>query len=149
MKYYKGKYKLKNPTKYIGDPKNVVYRSHWEKMVFKWCESNSEVVRWGSEVLVVPYICATDRRSHRYFVDLHIEFKSGKTVCVEIKPKKQTIQPKSKRGKPKANYLKECMTYAKNQSKWEAATKYCNKRGWSFQVWHEETLKSLGIKLLT
>jgi hypothetical protein len=41
------------------------------------------------------------------------------------------------------------MTYAKNQSKWKAADELCKDRGWIFEVWTEETLKNLGIKLLT
>lgn len=148
MKYHKGKYKLKEPGKYVGDPKNVVYRSHWERQAFRWCEANSNVRKWGSEVLVVPYICATDNKKHRYFIDLYVEFKDGKILCVEIKPEAQTKQPKSKQGKSKPRFLKECLTYAKNQSKWKAADRYCKKRGWEFTVWTERTLKGMGIKLL-
>jgi hypothetical protein len=40
------------------------------------------------------------------------------------------------------------MTYAKNISKWEAANAYALDRGWKFEVWTEETLKGLGIKIL-
>ena len=41
------------------------------------------------------------------------------------------------------------MTYIKNTSKWETANAYCLDRGWEFQIWNEDTLRSLGIKLLT
>ena len=40
------------------------------------------------------------------------------------------------------------MTYIKNQSKWEAAQQYADHKGWKFQVWTEDTLGNLGIKLL-
>ena len=40
------------------------------------------------------------------------------------------------------------MTYAKNTSKWEAANQYAADRGWKFEVWTENTLKRLGIKIL-
>jgi hypothetical protein len=40
------------------------------------------------------------------------------------------------------------MTYAKNISKWEAAKEFAEDRGWSFEVWNEDFLKSLGIKIL-
>ena len=40
------------------------------------------------------------------------------------------------------------MTYIKNTSKWEAANQNADHKGWKFQVWTEETLKNLGIKLL-
>jgi hypothetical protein len=145
--YYKGKYKIENIPKYRGDHTNVVYRSYWERQAFRWCEKNSDIVWWTSESLIIPYRCATDNRVHRYFVDLVIRFKNGETVCVEIKPEAQTIQPKSKRGKSRVRFLQESMTYAKNRSKWEAAEKYCNARGFRFQVWTENTLLSLGIKL--
>ena len=41
------------------------------------------------------------------------------------------------------------MTYIKNESKWEKAEKYCKQRGWEFNIFTENTLKSLGIRLLT
>ena len=64
-----------------------------------------------------------------------------------IKPKKQTVAPKNPKRKTK-KYVNEVMTYVKNTSKWEAANQYANHKGWKFQVWTEETLKNLGIKLL-
>ena len=41
------------------------------------------------------------------------------------------------------------MTYVKNQSKWEAAEQFAAKRNIEFQIWTEDTIKGLGIKLLT
>ena len=43
---------------------------------------------------------------------------------------------------PKNNIAK------KNQDKWEAASQFADYKGWKFQVWTEETLKNLGIKIL-
>ena len=88
---YKGKYKVKDITKYRGDYKNVVYRSLWERQVMRWCEKNPNVEWWNSETLVIPYQCATDRKRHRYFVDFQIKFKGGKIYCIEVKPKAQTM----------------------------------------------------------
>ena len=36
MKSYKGKYKVINYKKYIGDPTTVVYRSLWERKVMRY-----------------------------------------------------------------------------------------------------------------
>ena len=36
MKFYRGKYKVKNPEKYRGDLSNVVHRSMWERQAFKY-----------------------------------------------------------------------------------------------------------------
>lgn len=145
---YKGIYRVKNIQKYKGDYSKVVYRSLWERQTFKWLDENPDVIGWSSEEIVVPYICKTDGRMHRYFVDLFVNFKNGKTYLIEIKPKKQTEVPKQP-SKKTPRYIAEVMGYAKNISKWETATQYCEKRGWTFEVWTEETLKGLGIKILT
>tara|TARA_R100001126_G_C4868390_1_gene171604 strand:+ start:148 stop:591 length:444 start_codon:yes stop_codon:yes gene_type:complete len=145
---YKGKYKVKNTSKYDGNPTNVIFRSLWERQFFRWCESNNEVVKWSSESVVVPYICKTDNKLHRYFTDVKVKFKNGKTYLIEIKPEIQTQPPKQPSRKSK-KYLREVMTYVKNTSKWEAAEQYCDKRGWEFKIFTEKTLKSLGIRLLT
>ena len=144
---YKGKYKLKNKDKYIGDTKDVVYRSLWERQCFKWCENNPQVKGWNSEEIVIPYISDVDKRLHRYFVDLLIVMENEEVYLVEIKPKKQTIKPKVPKRKTK-KYIKEISTYVVNTNKWKAADKFANKKGWKFQIWTEETLKNLGIKLL-
>jgi hypothetical protein len=145
---YSGRYPVADPKKYDGDSTKVYYRSLWERQVFKWCERNPQVLRWSSEETVIPYKCKTDNRIHRYFVDVKIKLDTGETYLIEIKPKKETIAPK-KPARQTKKYVTEVMTYVKNQSKWEAAEEYCMQRGWKFVVWTEDTLKSLGIKLLT
>ena len=92
---YRGKYTIKDKSKYAGDPKKVVYRSLWERQAFRWCESNPNVVRWNSEEVVIPYKWQVDGRIHRYFVDLLIEMKNGEIYLIEIKPKKETVPPKT------------------------------------------------------
>lgn len=144
---YKGKYKIKNKDKYIGDANEVVYRSLWERQCFKWCENNPKVKGWNSEEIVIPYVSDVDKRLHRYFVDLLIVMEDDEVYLVEIKPKKQTIQPPKPKRKTK-KYIKEIATYVVNTNKWKAADKFANKKGWKFQIWTEETLKNLGIKLL-
>jgi hypothetical protein len=146
--YYSGKYRPIHPGKYDGDYTAICYRSLWERQVFKWCDENINVVKWSSEETIVPYRCKTDNKLHRYFVDLKIQFKTGQTYLIEIKPKKQTQEPKVRTRKTKA-YITEVLTYVKNQSKWSAANEYCADRGWIFEVWTEDTIKGLGIKLLT
>jgi hypothetical protein len=145
---YRGKYRVKNPDKYEGDHTRVEYRSLWERQVFRWMDDNVNVLKWSSEEVVVPYRCKTDNKMHRYFVDIKVQFRGGVTYLIEIKPKKETMPPKVRERKTRG-YLMEVMTYAKNISKWESATEYAKDRGWIFEIWHEDTIKSLGIKLLT
>jgi hypothetical protein len=138
---YRGKFNPKNLNKYEGDWRRIEYRSLWERQVFRFCDDNDAIVRWSSEEVVVPYRCKTDNRVHRYFVDLKITFKNGDTYLVEIKPKKRATKSKG--------YLTEVLKYVKNISKWESADEYAKQRGWKFEVWTEETIRGMGIKLLT
>lgn len=113
----------------------------------RFLDENRDVIKWGSENTVIPYVCPTDRRAHRYFVDFKVTFANGKTVYVEVKPKRETTPPKIPARKTK-RFVTEVMTYAKNQAKWKAADRYAQERGASFEVWTEDTIRSLGIKLL-
>ena len=93
---YSGRYKVKHRNKYRGDPDAVVFRSMWERQCFKWCDDNPKVIGWQSEETVIPYFYEVDKKYHRYFMDLKINFKDGKTVLVEIKPDKETKPPSFK-----------------------------------------------------
>jgi len=144
---YRGKFTPKHPEKYVGDVKNIVYRSLWERNTFRWIDTQSSIVYWNSEEIVLPYVCETDKKVHRYYLDLWFQTKEGKNYIIEIKPKGQTKPPKTPQRKTR-RYVKESLTYVKNQSKWKAASEFALDRGWKFEVWTEDTLKSLGIKIL-
>lgn len=150
---YRGKYRAANPAKYVGDSSNIVYRSLWELKLMKFLDNNKNVLRWGSEEVIVPYISPIDGRKHRYFPDFVIEMvnKSGQveTVMIEVKPYKQTREPdpasknNTPTGRVSRRYLKEVKTWGVNQAKWQAAQAFCDQRGWRFTIMTE---KELGIK---
>jgi hypothetical protein len=140
---YSGRYKVKNRKKYKGDADNVVFRSMWERHCFKWCDENPNIKSWSSEEVVIPYFYDVDKKYHRYFMDLKITFKDGKTILVEIKPEKETLPPK--RPDKSKRYINEAMTYVKNMNKWEAASKFAKDNNWGFQIWTEKTLTKMGI----
>lgn len=145
MKTHKRKFFPKNPQKYVGDLTNIIMRSSWETRFAIWCDNNPQVIYWQSEETIIPYICATDNKPHKYYMDFRIQVKtkSGlKTYLVEIKPEVQTIPPKYP-GKQTKRYLTESLTFMKNQSKWQAAKNYASDRGWEFIILTE---KELGIK---
>lgn len=149
---YKGKYRPINPDKYEGDASNIVYRSLWELKAFKWCCLNPDVVKWSSETVVVPYFYHIDEKMHRYYPDLKIQFRNGTTLLVEIKPKSQVTPPNNgagppKDGRKKRRYIAERITWEKNDAKWRAASEYARQRGWSFSIWSEKTLRSMGISI--
>jgi hypothetical protein len=141
--YKQGIFTPKNPDKYIGDAKNIVYRSGWEKRVMDWADTNPNVKRWCSEEVVIPYISPVDNRPHRYFVDFYVEAvrSNGQTakMLLEVKPKAQTQEPVPKKRKTKG-YITEVVTYGINQAKWKAAEEFCKDRGWEFLLITEEQL---------
>lgn len=144
-KYIQGKWFPRNPQKYAGDPNNIIYRSSWELRFFNWADQNPGVISWQSETTIVPYLCDTDGKMHRYFVDITIKIRTSsgeiKTYLVEIKPWAQTQPPKQNKKNTK-RYIEEVETFVKNQCKWKAATAYAKKRGAEFIVLTE---KELGI----
>lgn len=146
MATYKGFFRPKNPGKYSGNYNNIVYRSLWERNVFRWCDENPQILKWVSEEVIIPYYYPLDKKYHRYFVDLKFTTSEG-TFLIEIKPKSQTLPPK-KPSRQTKKFLTEAAEYVKNQCKWKAATEYAKDRGWQFAVWTEDTIKSMGIKIL-
>jgi hypothetical protein len=142
---YKGRFTPKNPQKYRGDANNIIFRSSWELRCMKRFDVQENVVWWSSEELIIPYMSPIDNRKHRYFPDFiaNIRKKDGSimTYVIEIKPEIQTKKPQQKRKTKR--YIQEAATYVVNQSKWEAADRFCNEHGWKFLVLTE---KNLGIK---
>lgn len=144
---YKGKYQPSFPKKYKGDPTNIVYRSLWERKFMVYCDTNDNVLEWFSEEIAVPYRSPIDNKIHRYFPDFYIKVKESngsiKKYIIEIKPKKQTVEPQVKKRKTKG-YIYEVYEYAKNQAKWKAAEEFCKDRGYEFKILTEDNL--FGIK---
>ena len=140
---YSGKFKPRNPQKYVGDHTNIVYRSSWECRVMDWLDKDKSIISWASEELFIPYKSPLDGRSHRYFPDFLVKVitKEGitKTLLIEVKPKYQT-QPPKQRSRVTKQYINEVATYGVNQAKWSAATEYCLDRGWEFKVITEDDL---------
>jgi len=140
---YSGKFTPKNPQKYVGDYTNIIYRSSWEARVMNWLDKEPSIISWASEELVIPYVSPVDGKRHRYFPDflVKVRTKDGKqkTMLIEIKPKKQAMEPVKKKRITK-QYIQEVATYGINQAKWKAATEFCLDRGWEFKVLTEEHL---------
>lgn len=141
--YRQGLFVPLNPQKYAGDISNIVYRSSWELRTFQWADLNNSVIQWSSEETIIPYVCQTDNRLHRYFVDMKLKIKgqdgSVKDYVVEIKPHAQTLPPKFP-GRQTKRYLDEVETFIKNQSKWKAAKQYAEDRNMEFVILTEKEL---------
>jgi len=138
---YKGKYNPEHPKKYIGNVKNIVYRSMWERRFMKYCDTYISVLKWSSEELVIPYFSPVDRKMHRYYPDflITVSNKDGikKTIVVEVKPKRECKAPK-KKTKITPRYLQEMKTWSVNEAKWKYAKEFCKDRGWEFKIVTED-----------
>lgn len=147
---YKGFFKPKNPSRYKGDPTNIIYRSSWELKLMSYLDVHPDIIEWSSEEFCIPYISPIDKKIHRYFPDFRVKKRNTEgiieTVVIEVKPKNQIIPPtviKTKTNKPTKKYIREVMTYGVNEAKWKAAESYCADRKWKFILMSET---ELGIK---
>jgi len=145
MEYRQGIFKPTNHNKYMGTS-HPIFRSGWELKFFRWADANENIVQWGSENIIIPYINPLDGKVHRYFVDSFIIFKdkngNKKKFLVEIKPSKQVAKPIDNNRKKKSTVLYEQTTWITNQAKWEAAKKWAKTKGCEFIILTE---KELGI----
>ena len=111
-----------------------------------YCDLNENILEWGSEEIVLPYRSPIDNKIHRYYPDFYIKVKERngkiKKYIIEIKPKKQCVEPKVQKKKTKS-YIYEVYEFARNQAKWKAAREFCADRMWEFKVLTED---ELGIK---
>lgn len=139
-----GRFFPKYPSKYAGNPAEIVFRSAWERTFMEYCDRRPDVIKWSSEELIVPYYFPGDRKWHRYFPDflLNVRTKTGEiqTWLVEIKPVRQTRKPAAVSPKSKRPQLREAIEYARNVSKWKAAETFCKAKGWRFVILTEKDL---------
>ena len=133
---YKGRFTPRNPQKYTGDHRNIIYRSSWECKIMDRFDKDPNVISWGSEEFFIPYISPVDGKYHRYFPDFLVKMNTmngAKTFLIEVKPHKQSRPPPQPKRKTK-QYIQEVITWGVNRAKWKAAIEYCKDRKWEFIV---------------
>lgn len=143
--YSQGWFTPDNAGKYLGDVKNIVFRSSWELHVFEFCDDNKHILKWSSEEIAIPYKKPTFKKvpfkPAKYYPDLYVEYVStGGAIIrqmIEIKPNKQT---KPSRARKTKNRLYENAVYIINQSKWEAARQWCRARNIRFTIMSENDI---------
>ena len=138
-KSYKGLYKPHNPKKYVGNTKQIVYRSLLERRFMRYCDLNEDILYWASEELPVRYYNPLDKKYHRYFPDFVVKTVNNDKYMIEIKPSRQAVKPKPPKKKTKS-YMRESFEYIKNQAKWQAAKAYCDDKGMQFKIITEKDL---------
>lgn len=97
--------------------KNHFYRSSYEKKVFDILEQTVDVSSYETEKIRIPYSKSGQNRI--YVPDLLIHYKNMNSKLVEIKPK---------------NFVNDEI----NKIKFESASEYVKKYGWTFEVWTED-----------
>ena len=144
---YKGIYKPSYPKKYKGDQRNIIYRSLWERKFMNYCDLNENILEWASEEFFIPYHDPTSYRVCIYFPDFFIKYKDKdgniRRSVIEVKPMRETLEPKATKGKSRKTLINESVTYVKNQAKWKAAREFCADRKLEFKIMTE---KELGIR---
>jgi len=150
-KYHQGYYKLQNPEKYVGNPNEIIFRSSYEKRFCFYCDLNPKVLKWGSEIITIPYVDPYGK-TRRYHLDFYVELpgtnKRGpnKRLLIEIKPQKETHPPQRPNNltvKVIENYKYALESYQKNLSKWMAAKQYAKDHGLEFIIVTEKHLNMI------
>ena len=141
---YKGRYTPKNPKKYKGDYRNIVYRSLWERKFMVYCDNSDNILEWGSEEIIIPYLSPWDGKLHRYFPDFYIKVKQSdgglKKFIIEVKPKKQCKPPDSSPKRKTRKWFSEVKTWGINEAKWKSASEWCSNNDMEFKILTEDEL---------
>ena len=155
-KYSQGKYNLTNPSKYLGDPTTIWFRSSWEYKLYFYMDNEPRVLKWNVEGITIPYEIQMNGKwqTKRYYPDTYCEIQKldgtvSKTV-IEIKPYAETqppVYPKRVTAKSLENHEYRMRLYLLNLNKWKAAKEYCNKRGIEFVVMTEKFFEGHSVKI--
>ena len=149
-KYKQGKFTPTNPQKYLGDLDDIIYRSGWERQYMIYCDENPAILQWNSEGVKIPYLLFNNKskiyKQHTYWIDFYIKYKDNTgniaQALIEIKPHAESIEPK--RGKKRQKtFLREVVTWVKNDAKWKYARAFAKKHGLIFVVITEKTMPQL------
>lgn len=144
-RYHQGFFIPKRPIKCmnimeVADIQPIVWRSSWEQKFMEWLDTNDVVIRWGSEIISIPYKDPIKGKMSLYVPDFFFEYIDNKKqlqrYLIEIKPMSQSKLSEAKDGYDK-------LRIAKNAFKWAQAIKYCKKKDITFKVLTEY---ELGIK---
>ena len=106
----------------------IIYRSGLELQFIQYCENNSNIIRWASEPIKIPYYSRLDKKECNYYPDYILENKQGNKVIVEVKPYNQTLKPDL----TDTSWLKE--QWIKNIDKWTAAKAYADAHDMKFII---------------
>lgn len=145
----------KNAQKYIGDPTKIICRSSWETKFCHYCDNTPAILRWGSEVIEIPYK-DKNGKLHRYYPDFYMEVDRPdlphlmERAVIEVKPFQETTPPEIPLNAtmPQLKRIQYQMeTWEKNFHKWAFAVEWCTQRDYKFVIVTEHDLKKMTTML--
>lgn len=105
----------------------VRYRSSWEKGFVEHLDSDPSVLEFRYEWVRIPYVSnSRTGKVRNYMPDFIVTYSDGRVVVYEIKPASRVDQPR-------------------NVKKFEAARKWCDENGSTFEVVTEVELRGLDV----
>ena len=69
-KYKQGYFTPMHPSKIVGNPYGIIYRSSWELELCKDLDSNPQILRWGCECIKVRYLHWMENRTHTSLISI-------------------------------------------------------------------------------
>jgi len=136
-----GQYICKNPQKYAGDPTTIRYMSSLELSFMKYLDNYPNILKWGSETIIIPYFDKSSNKKRNYYVDIYVEYlgtdNEKHKALIEIKPSSQCKKPKIKT----KTYNQRMKLWIQNQSKWQAAKNWAENREMRFFLLTEKDIR--------
>jgi hypothetical protein len=135
-----GTYYVSNPSK-TGGITSYQFKSKLEMAMMKYCDENEKILQWSYEpdrpLSYIDFSSIDEKtnkpgKQRKYYIDFVVVYKTreGKQqiVYIEVKAHRETQPP------PKNSNPKEMKTWIRNSSKWSAAKKFCESKGYLFRI---------------
>jgi hypothetical protein len=136
-RYAQSQYRIKNPEKYIGN-KTPFFRSSWEFAFMRFCDENTNVVKWASEAVKIPYRNPFTGKYTVYVPDFFISYidadNQQHNELIEVKPLNQTSLKEAKNSRLNRAHA------VLNEAKWTAARAWCKQNNVTFRIVNENDI---------
>ena len=118
-----------NRGAYVSMKSGVMYthRSGWELLYMKYLDSNTDVVSWTYEQIVIEYVSnIRTNKIRRYYPDFFVTYSDGHSEVIEVKPKRK-------------------LSHTTVIKKSEAALLWCKKNYLTYRIITEDELKAINL----
>lgn len=131
------KYELVNPEKFTNGGNHLVLRSSWERDFAEHCDLLPSVLSWGYESVQIPYRDPLSGNQKVYIPDFFVKMATRDGYSVD---KVFEIKPMHEQNDENARNRKDAALIARNNAKWEAAVRWCQRHSAEFEVLNESNL---------